>query len=123
MGPAQFKLPLAVVQWTMQAFFTWFISKSSWQRTCSKGSAFEHTARTVRPRNICDSHIHLCSDSSTDTWVIVSKAYAVGKAISRRKLKIKVQTSWILVMPECCAVPVLHIERGRTELGNKADGR
>lgn len=95
MVPAQFKLPLAAVQWTMQAVFTWFISKSSWQRSCSKGSAFEHTARTVRPRNICDSHIYLCSDSSTDTWVIVSKSYAVSKAISRRKWKIKVQTSWI----------------------------
>lgn len=109
--PAQFQLPLAVVHWTVQAFFTWFISKSSWQRSCLKGSASEHTARTVRPRNICDSHIHLCSDSSTDTWEIVSKADAVGKAISRRKWKIKVQTSWFSVMSECCAMPVMQLER------------
>lgn len=111
MVPAQFQLPLAAVQWTMQAFFTCFISKSSWQRSCLKGSAFEHAARTARPRNICDSHIHLCSDSSTDTWVIVSKTDVVGKAISRRKWKIKVQTSWFLVMPECCAFSVMQLKR------------
>lgn len=111
MFPAQFQLPLAAVQWTVQAFFIGFISKSSWQRSCLKGCAFEHTARAVRPRNIGDSHIHLCSDSSSDTRVTVSKADAGSKAISRRKWKIKIQTSWFSVMPECCAMPVMQIER------------
>lgn len=98
--------------------FTFFRTKSSRQRSCLEGSASEHTARAVRPCNICDSHINLCVDSSNNMWVIISKADAMGKAISRRKWKIKVQTSCFsfihrhnLVMPECCAMPAMLTER------------
>lgn len=54
---------------------------------------------------------YTCADSSADTWVIVTKADAVGKTISRRKWKIKIQTSCFFMMLECCAMSVMQIER------------